>query len=86
MGDMSTELIKEIRYEGVDWIHLAQDTVQWRTLVNTIMNFRIFKKAKNLLTTLATISLSREILPPRVNVNLGTSVQNTMFKKTKGVI
>jgi hypothetical protein len=25
-------------YEGVDWIHLAQDVVQWRSLVNTVMN------------------------------------------------
>jgi hypothetical protein len=24
----------------VDWIHLAQDMVQWRTLVNALMNLR----------------------------------------------
>jgi hypothetical protein len=24
--------------EGVDWIHLAQDRVQWKALVNTVMN------------------------------------------------
>jgi len=27
--------------EDVDWIHLYQDRVQWRTLVNTVMNFRV---------------------------------------------
>jgi hypothetical protein len=30
--------IREIRYEGVDWIDLAHDRDQWRALVNTVMN------------------------------------------------
>jgi hypothetical protein len=30
--------LREIRWEGVDWMHLAQDRDQWRTLVSTIMN------------------------------------------------
>jgi len=25
----------------VAWIYLAQDRIQWRTLVNTIMNLRV---------------------------------------------
>jgi hypothetical protein len=29
--------LKEIRWEGVDWIHLAQDRNRWRALVNTVM-------------------------------------------------
>jgi hypothetical protein len=33
--------LREIGWEGVDWIHLAQDTVQWRALVNTVMDLRI---------------------------------------------
>jgi hypothetical protein len=28
----------EIRYEGVDWIHLVQDRDQWRAVVNVVMN------------------------------------------------
>jgi hypothetical protein len=27
--------------EGVDWIHLAQDTAPWRALAKTIMRFRV---------------------------------------------
>jgi len=30
-----------IRKCGVDWIQLAQDRIQWRTLVNTVMNLRV---------------------------------------------
>jgi hypothetical protein len=30
--------LREIRWEGVDWIHLAQDRDQWQGLVNTVMN------------------------------------------------
>jgi hypothetical protein len=30
--------LSEIRWEGVDWIHLAQDRDQWRALVNTVTN------------------------------------------------
>jgi hypothetical protein len=32
---------REIGWEGVDWMHLAQDRDQWRAVVNTIMNFRV---------------------------------------------
>jgi hypothetical protein len=27
--------------EDVDWINLAEDRVQWRPFVNTIMNLRV---------------------------------------------
>jgi len=30
----------DVRWEGVDWIHLAQDRDQWRTFVGTVMNHR----------------------------------------------
>jgi hypothetical protein len=32
---------REIGWDDVDWIHLAQDREQWRTLVNTVMKFRV---------------------------------------------
>jgi hypothetical protein len=31
---------KEIRCEDVNWIHLAQDRVHWRDVVNTVMNLQ----------------------------------------------
>jgi len=33
--------LEEVGWEGVDWIHLAQDRDQWRDLVNTVMNLRL---------------------------------------------
>jgi hypothetical protein len=33
--------VREIGWNGVDWIDLAQDWVQWRALVNTVMNLRV---------------------------------------------
>jgi hypothetical protein len=32
---------REIRWGGMDWIVLAQDTDQWRALVNTETNLRV---------------------------------------------
>jgi hypothetical protein len=31
----------EVGWGGVDWIDLAQDRFRWRTLVNSVMNFRV---------------------------------------------
>jgi hypothetical protein len=33
--------LREIGWNGVDWIDLTQDSYQWKTLVNTVMNFRV---------------------------------------------
>jgi hypothetical protein len=43
--------LREIGWEGVDWIHLTQDKHQWRTLVNTVMSLRVPEKAGNFLTS-----------------------------------
>jgi hypothetical protein len=31
----------EIGIDGANWIRLAQDRVQWRAFVNTVMNLRV---------------------------------------------
>jgi hypothetical protein len=33
--------LREIGWGGMDWIHLVEDRVEWRALVNAIMNLRI---------------------------------------------
>jgi hypothetical protein len=33
--------LREIGWDGADWIDLAQDRDQWRVLVNTVMNLRV---------------------------------------------
>ena len=30
--------VKEVGWEGVDWISLFQDRQEWRAVVNTVMN------------------------------------------------
>jgi hypothetical protein len=33
--------LREIGWDGMDWIDLAQDRDQWRAVVNTVMNLRV---------------------------------------------
>jgi hypothetical protein len=33
--------LREIGWDGIDWIDVAQDRDQWRALVNTVMNLRV---------------------------------------------
>jgi hypothetical protein len=33
--------LREIGWDGRDWIDLTQDRDQWMALVNTVMNFRV---------------------------------------------
>jgi hypothetical protein len=33
--------LREIGWDGMDWIELPQDRDQWRVLVNTVMNLRV---------------------------------------------
>jgi hypothetical protein len=36
----------EIEIDGANWVWLAQDKVQWRACVNTIMNLRIISESR----------------------------------------
>ncbi|KAJ4442302.1 hypothetical protein ANN_12170 [Periplaneta americana] len=40
--------LKEVGYDGRDWINLAQDRDQWRAYVRAAMNLRFLKKARTL--------------------------------------
>jgi len=33
--------LREKGIDGANWIQLAQDRVQWRAFVNTVVNFRV---------------------------------------------
>jgi hypothetical protein len=33
--------LREIGWDDMDWIELAQDRNRWRALVNTVMNLRV---------------------------------------------
>jgi hypothetical protein len=33
--------LREIVWDGMDWIDVAQDRDQWRALLNTVMNLRV---------------------------------------------
>jgi hypothetical protein len=33
--------LREIGWDGMDWIDQTQDRDQWRALVNTVMNLRV---------------------------------------------
>jgi hypothetical protein len=42
--------LREIRWDGMDWIDLAQDREQWKALVNAVMNFRVPENAGKFLS------------------------------------
>jgi hypothetical protein len=60
-GDDIKMDLREIGWEGTDWIRMVQDRAQWRVVVNTVMNLQVPVKAGNL-TSLVTISLSGRTL------------------------
>ena len=33
--------LQEVGWQGMDWIHLAQDRDRWLDLVNAVMNLRV---------------------------------------------
>jgi hypothetical protein len=33
--------VRQIGWDGMDWIHPAQDRDKWRALMNTVMNLRV---------------------------------------------
>jgi hypothetical protein len=42
--------LREIGWDGMDWIDLAQDRDHWRAVVNTVINLRVPSNAGKLLS------------------------------------
>jgi hypothetical protein len=40
--------LREIGIDGANWIRLAQNMVQWRAFVNTVMNLRVPKRKQDI--------------------------------------
>jgi hypothetical protein len=51
--------LREIEWDGMEWIDLVQDRRQWRALVNAIMNLRVPQNAGKFLST-AQLAASQE--------------------------
>jgi hypothetical protein len=54
--------LREIGWEGVEWVHLAHDRDQWRTLMDTAINLRVPWKTEHFLKFWMTISFSKRFL------------------------
>jgi hypothetical protein len=61
-GDNIKTNLTQTERNGVVWIHLAQDFIQWRVVLKTAMNLRVPLNVRNFFTSWATISFSRSIL------------------------
>jgi hypothetical protein len=52
--------LREIEWDGMDWIELAQDRDWWRALVDTVMNLRVPLNAGKFLSSSTTGGFSRK--------------------------
>jgi hypothetical protein len=41
MGEELKMDLREIGWRNVEWVHLVQDRVRWRAVVNAVMNIRV---------------------------------------------
>jgi hypothetical protein len=51
--------LREIGWDGMDWIDLSQNRNQWRALVNTVMNLRVPENTGKFLSSCTVGSFSR---------------------------
>jgi hypothetical protein len=51
--------LREIGWDGMDWIDLAQDRDHWRALVNMVMNLQVPEIAGKLLSSCTVGGFSR---------------------------
>ena len=67
--------IQETGSEVMEWIHLAQDTYQCRTIVNMVMKGRLRLHARNFLTKCGVVLSSRTTPLHSVNKLMLLSVE-----------
>jgi hypothetical protein len=65
--------LKEIGWEGVEWIDLAQNRAQRRAVVNTVINPRVPLHAENFVICKETISLLRTVPWIQLQSNVGVA-------------
>jgi hypothetical protein len=51
--------LREIGWDGMDWMDLAQDRDQWRVLVNKVMNLRVLQNVGKFLSSCIIRGFSR---------------------------
>jgi hypothetical protein len=71
--DWNTMHPKESGCEGTDWMHLVECRVQWRALVNTVMNLRVRYKSGN-------IWLTGRLLAPEDGMDSVKSLRNRVWR------
>jgi hypothetical protein len=59
--------LREVGWDGRDWIDVAQDRDQWRAYVNAVMNLRVPLNAGKLLSSCTTGGFSRKALVHEVS-------------------
>jgi hypothetical protein len=50
-----------VQYEIMDWIYQIADGGQWRAVLSTVIKLLVTQRADNLLTSLATTSITRTV-------------------------
>jgi hypothetical protein len=38
---MDVRIISQVGFKAMNWVHVAYNRVQWRTIVNMVMNLRV---------------------------------------------
>jgi hypothetical protein len=51
VGNIKIDL-REMAWDGMDWIALAENSSQWKALANTVMNLLVLLKCWNILEQL----------------------------------
>jgi hypothetical protein len=81
--------LREIGWDVMDWIDLAQDRGQWMVLVNTVMNLRVPYNAGKFLSSCTIGGFSRraqlhEVALHEVKIQLHCIRLSSIFRRVKG--